>query len=69
MESENLNKLREFLTRHAYPKIATDISYVEKMKEIVIEVKDKETPYKHMLEESRQYEGNIAEFVKEKNGL
>ncbi|MBL7170328.1 MAG: hypothetical protein ISS48_04880, partial [Candidatus Aenigmarchaeota archaeon] len=64
MESENLNNLREFLTRHAYPKIATDIRYVEKIKETVIEVKDKEPPYKHILEESRQYEGdNIAEFV------
>lgn len=68
MKEEQKQELIKFLTCHAYPKITIGINYVEEVKEISNQVKDKETPYKHVLEQFREYEAaNIAEFIKEKN--
>lgn len=68
MKEEQKQELIKFLTCHAYPRIISDITYIEKIKEISNQVRDKETPYKHFLEQCEEYEAdNIAEFVKEKN--
>jgi|GEM_PF-3345344 hypothetical protein len=67
MKEEQKQELIKFLTLHAYPKIAADIKYIDEIRETANQVKDKEAPYKHLLEQFCYKENNIAEFVREKN--
>lgn len=67
MKEEQKQELIKFLTLHAYPKIAADIKYTDELRETANQIKDKQTPYKHLLEQFCYKENNIAEFVREKN--
>jgi len=67
MKEEQKQELIKFLTLHAYPKIAADIKYIDELRETANQIKDREAPYKHILEQFCYEENSLAEFVREKN--
>jgi hypothetical protein len=68
MKDEQIQELVKFLTLHAYPKIAADINYIERIKETANQIREKAAPYRHTLEQHNECrEGDIAGFAKERN--